>query len=51
MEIWLNPACSKGRSAVRLWDAAGARYTVRRHLDGTAVIGRTQEAVRDAVRR
>jgi len=33
MEIWLNPACSKCRSAVRLLDEAGASYTVRRYLD------------------
>lgn len=33
MEIWLNPACSKCRSAVDLLDAEGARYTVRRYLE------------------
>ncbi|MGW7574091.1 arsenate reductase family protein [Streptomyces sp. NPDC054765] len=33
MEIWLNPACSKCRSAVEILDEAGARYTVRRYLD------------------
>ncbi|WP_171172183.1 arsenate reductase family protein [Streptomyces sp. I05A-00742] len=33
MEIWINPACSKCRSAVRLLDAEGADYTVRRYLD------------------
>ncbi|EST38094.1 hypothetical protein N566_09360, partial [Streptomycetaceae bacterium MP113-05] len=33
MEIWINPACSKCRSAVRLLDDAGAEYTVRRYLD------------------
>ena len=33
MEIWLNPACSKCRTAVSLLDAAGAEYTVRRYLD------------------
>ncbi|WP_069811406.1 ArsC/Spx/MgsR family protein [Streptomyces sp. TP-A0874] len=33
MEIWVNPACSKCRSAVRLLDEAGAEYTVRRYLD------------------
>lgn len=33
MEIWLNPACSKCRSAVALLDEAGAAYTVRRYLD------------------
>lgn len=33
MEIWINPACSKCRSAVRLLDEEGADYTVRRYLD------------------
>ncbi|MFI5803029.1 arsenate reductase family protein [Streptomyces sp. NPDC051561] len=47
MEIWINPACSKCRSAVRLLDAEGAEYTVRRYLDDVpdeeeirAVLGR-----------
>ncbi len=33
MEIWINPACSKCRSAVHLLDEEGADYTVRRYLD------------------
>ncbi|MFI8216798.1 arsenate reductase family protein [Streptomyces sp. NPDC085932] len=33
MEIWINPACSKCRSAVQLLDAEGADYTVRRYLE------------------
>ena len=33
IEIWLNPACSKCRTAVSELDAAGAEYTVRRYLD------------------
>jgi arsenate reductase len=33
MEIWLNPACSKCRTAVDELDAAGVTYTVRRYLD------------------
>jgi arsenate reductase len=33
MEIWVNPACSKCRSAVRLLDEEGAEYTVRRYLE------------------
>ncbi len=33
MEIWVNPACSKCRSAVSLLDAEGAEYTVRRYLE------------------
>jgi arsenate reductase len=33
MEIWVNPACSKCRSALALLDDAGVRYTVRRYLE------------------
>ncbi|MFF9894344.1 arsenate reductase family protein [Streptomyces longispororuber] len=33
MEIWINPACSKCRSALALLDAEGADYTVRRYLE------------------
>lgn len=33
MEIWLNPACSKCRSAVEILDGAGADYTVRKYLE------------------
>jgi arsenate reductase len=33
MEIWLNPACSKCRTAISTLDAAGVTYTVRRYLD------------------
>lgn len=33
MEIWINPACSKCRSAKAALDAAGVAYTERRYLD------------------
>ena len=33
MEIWINPACSKCRTAIRALDEAGAEYTTRRYLD------------------
>lgn len=33
MEIWINPACSKCRTALADLDAAGVSYTVRRYLD------------------
>lgn len=33
MEIWINPACSKCRTALSILDAEGADYTVRRYLD------------------
>ncbi|WP_112248590.1 ArsC/Spx/MgsR family protein [Kribbella monticola] len=33
MEIWINPACSKCRTATAALDEAGISYTVRRYLD------------------
>ena len=33
MEIWINPACSKCRSALSMLDEDGADYTVRRYLE------------------
>ncbi|MFI1408981.1 arsenate reductase family protein [Streptomyces sp. NPDC020707] len=33
MEIWIDPACSKCRSAISLLEAEGAEYTVRRYLE------------------
>ena len=33
MEIWINPACSKSRRAIRFLEAAEAEYTVRRYLE------------------
>lgn len=33
MEIWINPACSKCRTAVSELDKAGAAYTQRRYLE------------------
>jgi arsenate reductase len=32
VEIWVNPACSKCRSAMSLLDAEGANYTIRYYL-------------------
>jgi arsenate reductase len=33
IEIWLNPACSKCRSAVTELELAGSDYVVRRYLE------------------
>ncbi len=33
MEIWINPECSKCRSALSILDAEKAEYTVRRYLN------------------
>ena len=47
MEIWLNPACSKCRTAVSELDAAGIHYTVRRVVaEGTTVLVAEQSAAR-----
>ncbi|MGV9456168.1 arsenate reductase family protein [Streptomyces sp. NPDC003635] len=39
MEIWINPACSKCRSALTLLDTEGADYTVRRYLEDVPTEG------------
>ncbi|HZP15996.1 MAG TPA: ArsC/Spx/MgsR family protein, partial [Nocardioides sp.] len=33
IEIWVNPACSKCRTAVSELDAAGSEYVIRRYLE------------------
>jgi arsenate reductase len=45
MEIWINPACSKCRSAVSLLDAEGAEYTVRRYLEDVPSEGEIREVL------
>ena len=45
MEIWLNPACSKCRTAVAELDAAGVDYTVRRYLDDPPTVAELREVV------
>ncbi|MCX4975119.1 MULTISPECIES: arsenate reductase family protein [unclassified Streptomyces] len=47
MEIWINPACSKCRSALSLLDAEGADYTVRRYLEDVP----TQDEIHDVLER
>lgn len=47
IEVWLNPACSKCRTAVAELDAADADYTVRRYLDDPPSV----EELRDVVAR
>ncbi|MEU6989091.1 arsenate reductase family protein [Streptomyces sp. NPDC046465] len=47
MEIWINPACSKCRSALSLLDAEGADYTVRRYLEDVP----TEDEIRAALDR
>ncbi len=45
MEIWLNPACSKCRTAVADLDAAGVRYTVRRYLDDPPTVAEIRDVL------
>jgi len=33
IEIWINPACSKCRTAISELDAAGSEYVIRRYLE------------------
>lgn len=47
MEIWINPACSKCRSAISLLDAESAEYTVRRYLEDAP----TEDEIRDVLDR
>ncbi|MCB5170234.1 arsenate reductase family protein [Streptomyces bambusae] len=45
MEIWINPACSKCRSALHLLDEEGASYTVRRYLEDVPSEGEIREVL------
>jgi arsenate reductase len=45
MEIWLNPACSKCRTAVEVLDGAGIDYTVRRYLDDPPTAAEIEEVL------
>lgn len=38
MEIWINPACSKCRTAKAELDAAGVAYTERRYLEDVPTV-------------
>ncbi|TLS42861.1 arsenate reductase family protein [Streptomyces montanus] len=47
MEIWINPACSKCRGALKLLDEEGASYTVRRYLEDVP----TEDEIREVLTR
>ncbi|MCR3720015.1 MULTISPECIES: ArsC/Spx/MgsR family protein [Prauserella salsuginis group] len=47
MEIWINPACSKCRTALGVLDAEGAEYTVRKYLEDVP----TADEIRDVLDR
>jgi arsenate reductase (glutaredoxin) len=46
LEIWVNPACSKCRTAVSELDAAGTQYTIRRYLDEPPTIAELEDVLR-----
>ncbi|MCH0539117.1 arsenate reductase family protein [Streptomyces sp. MUM 203J] len=46
MEIWINPACSKCRSAVRILDEEGVTYIVRRYLEDVPSPGEIRTVLR-----
>lgn len=45
IEIWLNPGCSKCRTAVNELDAAGAHYKVRRYLDDPPTVPELEDVL------
>jgi len=45
VEIWINPACSKCRSALSVLDAKGADYTVRRYLEDVPTPAEIEEVL------
>jgi arsenate reductase (glutaredoxin) len=45
MEIWINPACSKCKSALSLLDAEGAQYTVRYYLEEPPAVAELEEVL------
>jgi arsenate reductase (glutaredoxin) len=46
LEIWVNPACSKCRTAVSELDAAGTQYTIRRYLDEPPTAAELEDVLR-----
>ena len=46
IEIWLNPACSKCRTAVSELDAAGKDYVVRRYLDQPPTVAELEDVLK-----
>ena len=45
IEIWLNPACSKCRTAESALKAAGVDYTVRRYLDEPPTVAELEDVL------
>lgn len=45
IEIWLNPACSKCRTAEGALKASGVEYTVRRYLEEPPTVAELEEVL------
>ena len=45
IEIWLNPACSKCRTAESELKAAGTEYVVRRYLDEPPTVAELEDVL------
>ncbi|WP_188195564.1 arsenate reductase family protein [Nonomuraea sp. SYSU D8015] len=45
MEIWINPRCSKCRSALSILDAESVGYTVRRYLEDPPTMDELREVL------
>ncbi len=45
MELWINPACSKCRTAKAELDAAGITYTERRYLEDVPSVAELEEVL------
>lgn len=45
IEIWLNPACSKCRTAVDELDASGKVYVVRRYLEDPPTVAELEDVL------
>lgn len=45
IEIWLNPACSKCRTAESELKAAGVAYTIRRYLDEPPTVAELEDVL------
>ena len=45
IEIWLNPACSKCRTAVSALDASGKEYVVRRYLEQPPTVAELEDVL------
>lgn len=45
MELWMNPSCSKCRTAKAELDAAGISYTERRYLDDPPTVAELSDVL------